>query len=290
MRRDILVQLGLQEPREFVAGFARPNLRLSVHQVATESEKYDRLQALIAEHKTGIVYCATRKRVEAVQANLAGRGVKTIAYHGGLSDTEREFAQNHFIDRHSDVAVATNAFGMGIDRSDIRFVAHFEVPGSVEAYYQEAGRAGRDGEPAVCELYFNFADTRVQEFFIEGSNPSRAVIQEVYGLSARQRERRGRGHAAHPRHRRAAQHRGQFGQRHGRQRGFEHPEPGRLHRPFRRRRTSAPAARASPTATSSPTNWNWTGPRSGKRSAATARSSRQWSISCMPAPAGSRRF
>ena len=93
-----------------------------------------------------------------------------------MTEEERERSQNAFMRGEKDVVVATNAFGMGIDRADIRFVAHFEVPGSVEAYYQEAGRAGRDGEAATCELFFNHADTRVQEFFIEGSNPPPAFI------------------------------------------------------------------------------------------------------------------
>ena len=154
VRRDILVQLGLQEPKEFVAGFARPNLRLSVHRVENENAKYVRLKALVAEQKTGIVYCATRKRVEAVHANLLGMGIKAIAYHGGLNEAERDLAQDQFMSRKHDVAVATNAFGMGIDRSDIRFVAHFEVPGSLEAYYQEAGRAGRGWRTGGLRVVF----------------------------------------------------------------------------------------------------------------------------------------
>ena len=107
-------------------------------------------------------------------------GLKCVAYHGGMSDQEREDTQDTFISKKADIAVATNAFGMGIDRSDVRFVVHFEIPGSVEAYYQEAGRAGRDGEAAFCELLFNYADTRTQEFFIEGVNPGAGMIRDVY--------------------------------------------------------------------------------------------------------------
>ncbi|MEM1444071.1 MAG: helicase-related protein, partial [Verrucomicrobiota bacterium] len=164
------------------SGFERPNLSLSVVHCEGHREKYDRLRALVETHRTGIIYCATRKRVEEVSASLSETGVKLIAYHGGMDDKDREWAQNVFLDRTYDVAVATNAFGMGIDRADVRFVAHFDVPGSVEAYYQEAGRAGRDGEPSACELLFNYADTGTQEFFIDGNNPGVDVILDTYAL------------------------------------------------------------------------------------------------------------
>ena len=186
VRRDILTHLRLREPREFVAGFARPNLKLLITQVANEPQKYERLNALIRENKTGIVYCSTRKRVEAVAATLKLGKISSILYHGGMNDEEREKAQNEFMQGRRDIVVATNAFGMGIDRADIRFVVHFDVPGSVEAYYQEAGRAGRDGEAATCELLFNHADTRVQEFFIEGSNPPLEFIAQTYEMLRRE--------------------------------------------------------------------------------------------------------
>jgi ATP-dependent DNA helicase RecQ len=180
VRKDIMSVLGLRTPFERISGFSRPNLSLNISAVEKAAQKDDRMRAVIAAHKTGIIYCATRKKVESVSETLASWGVKCVAYHGGMSDQERERAQEVFIQKKADVAVATNAFGMGIDRADVRFVVHYEVPGSVEAYYQEAGRAGRDGEASVCEMLFNYADTRTQEFFIDGANPTAAVIRSIY--------------------------------------------------------------------------------------------------------------
>lgn len=180
VRDDITTVLGLRSPFERVSGFSRPNLSLAITAVEKARQKDERMKAVITAHKTGIVYCATRKKVEAVSETLASWGLKCVSYHGGMSDQDRVRAQEVFIQRKADVAVATNAFGMGIDRSDVRFVIHYEVPGSVEAYYQEAGRAGRDGEAACCELLFNYADTRTQEFFIDGANPTAAVIRSIY--------------------------------------------------------------------------------------------------------------
>src|SRR3984957_11293434 len=182
VRADIVKRLGLETPSIFVAGFARPNLRFVVTETERESEKYNRLRELIRRHRTGIVYCATRKRVDQVSAELKTWGIRVVSYHGGIDDAGREEAQSRFTQSDCEVAVATNAFGMGIDRADLRFVVHFELPGSLEPYYQEAGRAGRDGEPAECELLFNYADTRIQEFFIDGNNPSVEMIRNVYLL------------------------------------------------------------------------------------------------------------
>src|ERR1700751_5927678 len=185
VRGDILKRLGLENPRIYIAGFARPNLSFIVTEVQSESDKYDRLRQVIRTHKTGIVYCATRKRVDEVTEYLKSNGIKAVSYHGGYDEGAREEAQNQFTQNRCDVVVATNAFGMGIDRPDLRFVLHFEMPGSLEAYYQEAGRAGRDGEPAECELLFNYADTRIQEFFIDGSNPPIDLIRHLYLLLGR---------------------------------------------------------------------------------------------------------
>ena len=180
VRDDILRTLQLRDPFIAIRGFERPNLSLNITQTKNNGEKYERLKRIITQFKTGIVYCSTRKRVEEVGEELRSWKLKVIEYHGGLDDKERESRQTKFITKKADVAVATNAFGMGIDRSDVRFVVHFDVPGSVEAYYQEAGRAGRDGEPSQCDLFFNFADTKTQEFFIDGNNPGVDIIRAVY--------------------------------------------------------------------------------------------------------------
>jgi len=181
VRADICEQLGLTDAQVFVAGFDRPNLALRVLHPATEREKIEILKRLI-RHSTGagIIYAATRKSVEQIAARLKLAGLGVELYHGGMDDAERSRAQDAFMRGDAQAIVATNAFGMGIDKSDIRFVAHFHLPGSIEAYYQEVGRAGRDGLPADCVLLFNYADTRTQQFFIEGSHPSPELIKRVY--------------------------------------------------------------------------------------------------------------
>jgi ATP-dependent DNA helicase RecQ len=180
VQEDIRQNLRLREPRSFVSGFSRPNLTFTIRKPKTKLQKYSRIRKLIELHKTGIVYCSTRKSVEEVSEWLNEDHQDHVVYHGGLSDTDRSAAQDKFISGEVSVAVATNAFGMGIDRADIRFVCHYEMPGSIEAFYQEAGRAGRDGKPGVCELQFMYADKRVQDFFIEGGNPDASLIKQTY--------------------------------------------------------------------------------------------------------------
>ena len=181
VRDDIVTQLGLVKPRVFVAGFDRPNLSLRVLHPQTEKEKITAIKNLLRQSAgAGIIYTATRKAVEQVTAKLKMADLAVEGYHGGMTDQERTLAQDKFMNGDCQAIVATNAFGMGIDKSDIRFVAHFQVPGSIEAYYQEVGRAGRDGLPADCLLLFNYADTRTHQFFIEGSHPQPELITDVY--------------------------------------------------------------------------------------------------------------
>ncbi len=180
VREDISKQLMLRDPAVYVSGFARPNLSFNVREVSSKAEKVSRICELAAGGGAGIVYCATRKSAEFLSEQLAGRGIAHTLYHGAMSPQEREKSQEDFISGRKNIAVATNAFGMGIDRPDIRFVCHYELPGSVEALYQESGRAGRDGQESRCEMLMMYSDKRVQEFFIEGSNPSPDFIRSVY--------------------------------------------------------------------------------------------------------------
>ncbi len=180
VRQDIAASLGLKHHLEIVRGFHRPNLTFQVEMTASKVEFITRY---VRAHPAGstIIYCGSRRRVETVADELRKRAIRVEAYHAGLMSARRAEVQDRFISGDIDVLVATNAFGMGIDKANVRSVIHCDLTQTVEAYYQEAGRAGRDGKPADCILLYQSEDRRLMDFFITGTYPEPKTIQDVYG-------------------------------------------------------------------------------------------------------------
>ena len=178
VENDIKKLLGLDKANVYVTGFDRPNLSFSVIRTP---KRMDYVVHYVRQHanENGIIYCATRKDVDRVYENLTRAGIKVGHYHGGLSDEVRREMQNAYADDKLQVMVATNAFGMGIDKSNVRYVLHYQMPRNMESYYQEAGRAGRDGAPAECILLYSGQDVQVHKYLIEQSieTPERQNVE-----------------------------------------------------------------------------------------------------------------
>ena len=190
VRRDIVGLLGLRNPAVTVTGFDRPNLYFDVVKLETKY-KAAWVARYVADHpdESGIVYCATRKTTEALADTLNQMGHPAVAYHGGMSPDAREVAQRDFITDTVPVVVATNAFGMGIDKSNVRYVIHHNLPESIEAYYQEAGRAGRDGEPSRCTLLWNESDIVTRRRLLDNDYENERLTPEEQEI-VRQSKRR----------------------------------------------------------------------------------------------------
>src|SRR5205085_261843 len=170
-------QLDLRDPAQFVTGFDRPNLSYHVIEARRGPDKLAAVaETLRREPGPSIIYVSSRARCEEVGQYL-GRDLRrtAVAYHAGLTREERTTAQERFMSGEAEIVVATNAFGMGVDKANIRSVIHFNLPGTLEAYYQEAGRAGRDGLAANCLLLYSFADRFLQELFIDNEYPPRGA-------------------------------------------------------------------------------------------------------------------
>ncbi len=190
VRQDIVDSLKLRVAKHFITGFARDNLYLGSMLCMGDRDKDKQLLAFIKDQPgAGIIYAATRKRCEALVEQI-GKELKISvgAYHAGLMPDQRKLIQEQFMGGQLKVIIATNAFGMGIDKSDLRYVVHYNTPGTLEAYYQEAGRAGRDSLPSQCVLLYSPQDRYIQEFFIENANPPRELLESVYDLLVKRTE------------------------------------------------------------------------------------------------------
>jgi len=189
VKNDIIHYLNLHDPVSLTTGFDRPNLFFGVEKPADKTKRFNEL---IAQRNgtCGVVYCATRRAVDTVCADLRRRGESAARYHAGLEDSERWVNQDDFIQNKVSVMVATNAFGMGIDKPDVRYVIHYNMPKNLENYYQEAGRAGRDGNPSDCILLFSNEDIKTAESLIKDSGQNEALSEKERFNVRRQDEKR----------------------------------------------------------------------------------------------------